>query len=245
MSKRLLCALALVFFVSAFAAGQQVKRARPGRAVRPPAGAAVTVIDLRNVGVNKKPPKREAEPPYSLRMKPGARTNVTALNAVQLSQALKGAGVSVPPPNVYARLSPSEISLSGKAYLFLLYPSEVYPDRVGFESSMSGNHAFSQNGARVMLNEVGTYVIDFLVEFPGPTAGQSCQCEVSGGLGVYQLQEVFEQPGPQHILVVVGPDALGPAQDEWQRSIGIRFYQPAFSDRTVSWMLHLVDITKL
>jgi hypothetical protein len=207
--------------------------------------AAVTVIDLRNVVVDKKPPKREAEPTYSLRMKVGARMNATALNAVQLSEALKGAGISVPPPNVYARLTPGQISAAGKAYMFLMFPSEVYPDRVEFDSSSLGNERFSTNGPMVVLREAGTYVVDFLVEFPGVPAGLSFECRVMGGLGVLQLQEISAQSGPQHILVVVSQDAFRQGQDDLQKSIGLHCSRSALKDATIGWTLYLVDITKL
>lgn len=248
MSKRFLCALVLVFFAFGLAAAQQPMRQKTAPMAKPRPRSAVTVIDLRNVANEKKPPKRAPEATYSTRMMHGQGSNaaVAALAPMQLSEALRGAGISVTPPNVYARFTPGQTRIPGKGYMYLASADWAFPDHVEFHDfHLDYEGVAPENGPMVVLREPGTYALDFLVEFTHAPVGTPYGCDVLVGSGILQVQALEKTGGPQHIVVIwsLDPAMLG-LQDE-QRSVGIHCYMTGRSARIVPWTLYLVDVTKL
>lgn len=244
MSQRFLCALVLVFFVFGLAAAQQPMRQKTAPMARPRPRSAVTVIDLRNVANEKKPPKRAPDAGYSLRLKSGSRTNATALTAVQVSEALRGAGINVPPPNVYARLSQSQLSVPGKAFMVIGYPDWVNPDRIEF-STTDKNYGGPQ--VEVYLEEAGTFVFDFLIELDNRPVGGEYGCRVLGYNGETELlvhAEGDSEPVPQHVLVVMNVPAPSHSIGEGYGRVSLQF-RPKSDAWRVEWSVFLVDITKL
>jgi hypothetical protein len=247
MTRRILAGFVLLAMTAALALAQV-----PARRTFPPREktglkAAVTVIDLRNVAGEKKPPKRAADPLFSLRKMSGSKPNsaVSTLAPAQLGEALQGAGISVVPSNVYARFTPGQSNAQGKGYMYLLGPDVVYPDHVQF--TPSGEQAFPRmfNGPMVVLREPGTYVFDFLVEFPDAPVGTYYSCIVLVGQNDLQTKAVVKTDGPQHILVVWTLDQDGLALPDDRRSVGIYCYLSRSGGPDVPWMFYLADVTKI
>ncbi len=249
MVKRFLMLAALLVLGSQIVLAQAV-RVGKGRTLSPEKArvrSAVTVIDLRNVLGDKKPPKREADSAFSMRMMAGPKTGggKSGLQPRQLGEALQTAGLAVQQPNVYARFTPERIHAPGKGYMFLVYPAAVYPDRVEFESTAYGAPGRAENGALVVLREPGTYVLDFLVEFPGVPAGMAFQCVILRGANRLHMKVVQAEAGPQHILVITNQDAEYQALDDWHKSVGIRCLREGAGTAGVPWTLYLVDVSRL
>ena len=248
MPKRILVAVVFIALAAQLVLAQQpqLQRQKVAPPAKPKVKTAVTVIDLRNVTADKKPPKRAADPVYSMRMASGPKTTaVAALPAAQLSEALKGAGISVVPANVYARFTPGQLNVPGKGYLLLAAPYWSYPDRAEFYSSYSGSSPWIWNGPKVVLREPGTYVFDFLVDYAGAPVGSFYECEVSVGFLGYQVQAIMRTADPQHILVIWPVDQAMISLSDEQRSIGIHCYRSDSRDQLEPWTLYLVDVTKL
>jgi len=249
MVKRFLILAAILVLGSQVVLAQAVRVGR-GR-IAPPEKAkvrsAITVIDLRNIAGEKKPPKREADSTFSMRMMTGPRTGggKVGLQARQLSEALQTAGLAVAQPNVYARFTPERIHVPGKGYMFLVYPAAVYPDRIEFQSTNRGDPGRAENGPLVVLREQGTYVLDFLVEFPDVPVGAAFQCVILRGANHFHMQVVYAQGGPQHILVIANQDAEYQGLEDWQKSIGIHCLRESAGSALVPWTLYLVDVNKL
>ncbi len=249
MGKRFFGLVVLLVFGSGLVLAQAV-RVGKGRTLTPEkakARSAITVIDLRNVLGDKKPPKREADSTFSMRMMTGPRTGggKAGLQPRQLGEALQTAGLAVQQPNVYARFTPERSQVPGRGYMFLLYPAAVYPDRVEFQSSSRGDPSRAENGALVVLREQGTYVLDFLVEFPGVPAGMAFQCVILRGSNTFHMKVVQAEAGPQHILVITNQDAEYQALDDWHKSVGIRCLREGAGSALVPWTLYLVDVNRL
>jgi len=225
----------------------QLQRQKIAPTEKPKVQTAVTVIDLRNVTADKKPPKRAADPVYSTRLMSGggSRPAAAALPLSQLGEALKGVGIGAPPANVYARFTPGQPTVPGKGYLLLAAPYWTYPDHAEFYSTAEGGAPMIWNGPAVVLREPGTYVFDFVVEFPTSAPRTFYNCGVQVGFTTYQIQAVENMNGPQHILVIwpIGPDMLD-LSDEL-RSVGIHCSEPGAGGQVLTWTFYLVDVTKI
>ena len=110
---------------------------------------------------------------------------------------------------------------------------------------MKGTEEVQLSGAMVVLREPGTYVFDFLIEFPYWPAGTSYNCDVMIGLEAYQTQALTRVEGPQHVLVIWPMDQAMLSLEDRQRSVGIHCYQPGAADELIGWTFYLLDVTKL
>lgn len=247
MPKRIFVAVVFITLAAQIILAQQSKMQKAVPLEKPKVKTAVTVIDLRNVTADKKPPKRAADPSYSMRKMStgGTKTAVSALAAGELSEALKGAGISVVPSSVYARFTPGQSRVQGKGYMFLAAPYWSYPDRAEFYSSYTGSAPWIWNGPEVVLREPGTYVFDFLVDYTGAPVGSFYECEVHVGFVGYQVQAVMRTGDPQHILVIWPVDQAMISLPDDQRSIGIHCYRSDSREQLEPWTFYLVDVTKL
>jgi hypothetical protein len=245
MQKRLSCTLAFVLFSLSVLLAQQPLRKRVTPPEKPPLKSAVTVIDLRNVTEAKKPPKRETSPTYTMRTMSGPRTPAASLTAAQMTEALRGAGISAAPANLYVSLEPSRLSVPGKGYLSLYWPQEVDPDRVEFSASSSGDNSRAATWASVVLDGVGIYVLDFVLAVPSTPPGAGYQCVVQQGGGTIQIMTLRQTDEPMHVLLVVNQDASRAGFDDYHRSIGMHISRPELGNLAITWTLYRVDITKL
>jgi len=247
MTKRFAMAILIIVLVAPFVAAQAPKRIRVAPRERARLGPAVTVIDLRNVFSDKKPPKRGPDQVVLPRMMmPGSSPNraLTGLTSGQLSEALQGAGIGPMATNVYAHFTPGQSSAAGKGYLFLASPVFVFPDHVEFQSAGRAPNSSIADGPRVVLREPGTYSLDFLVEFTEAPPDSNMTCYSLMGYGIPHLHPVHVETGPQHIVLLytLSPEGAG-APDE-AKSIGIRCYQSPSGEKT-PWTLYFVDVTKI
>ncbi len=248
MPKRIVMAFALGTLTAAVALAQAPARQRVAPREKPRPRAAVAIIDLRDVAIDKKPPKRLAEPATALRVKPPSHTNAVsaAFSPGQLREVLRDIGLGAVPPNVYARFTPSAMSVPGKGFLFLLVPTWVYPDHVQFFSSGGGGDlTWVYNGPAVVLREPGTYVFDFLVEFNDAPVGTPYTCEAMIGDVPVGDQTVENTGGLQHVLVVKALDAALLALGDAMKSVGIHCFKSSGPQVLAGWTLYLVDVTKL
>jgi len=249
MPRQILFALAFFALAAPITSAQrpQLQRQQISPSEKPKVQTAVTVIDLRQVTAEKKPPKRAADPVYSTRRMSGAgsKSAVAALPLSQLGEALRGVGIGAPPANVYARFTPGQLTVPGKGYMILAAPYWTYPDHAEFYSTAEGGAPMIWNGPAVVLREPGTYVFDFVVEFPTSPSGTFHDCGVQVGFTTYQIQAVESINGPQHILVIwpIGQDMLDLGDE--LRSVGIHCSKPRAGDQVLTWKFFLVDVTKL
>lgn len=245
MPKRVLIAMIFIALAAQLVLAQQPKMQRAVPPAKPKPTTAVTVIDLRGLAGEKKPPKREADSAYSMRMMSGtgAKAPTAALAPAQLGAALQEAGISVVPSNLYARLAPGQSSAHGKGYICLLRPEAVYPDRAQFPLAWEHAAPGTYNGPLVVLREPGTYSLDFLVEFTDSPVGGFHNCLVLIGHNDVQMKVVSKTEGPQHIVIVWTMDQERAALPDEARSVGIHCYIHTGSNPT--WTFYLVDVTKL
>lgn len=244
MAKRIGFIVLLVALIapSAGAQGKRIGKAAPLE--KPRLATAVTVIDLRNVTSDKKPPKRSPTQIALPRVMSGAAPNkvLSGLAPAQLNEAFKSAGISAPPANVYARFAPGQLNAIGKGYLYFDAPDFAFPDHVDFHSLFS-SEPWNSNGPLVVLREPGTYAFDFLVEFIGGPPGVEYGCQVRIGSQFPQVQTIKPTAGPQHILVIWNLDPATAGLPDEEKAIGIHVY-PKLLDRA-DWTFYLVDVTKL
>jgi hypothetical protein len=244
MAKRIGTVILLVALIGPFA-GAQGKRI--GKAVtreKPRLATAVTVIDLRNITSDKKPPKRSPAQlalPRMMSVSPANKT-LSGLPPAQLNEAFKSAGISAPSANVYARFAPGQLQAAGKGFLYVAAPDFAFPDHIEFHSLYS-SEPWDSNGPLVVLREPGTYAFDFLVEFTGGPPGAAFGCQVRIGSQFPQVQTLDAAGGPQHILVIWNLDPAMAALPDEDKAIGIHIY-PKLLDRA-DWTFYLVDVTKL
>lgn len=246
MTRRLGITVLAIALIVPFLAGQAPKRIGVAPREKPRLTAAITVIDLRDVASDKKPPKREPGQVFLPRMMmPGSSPNrpLSGLPPGQLSEALRSAGIGPMATNVYARFTPGQSNLTGKGYLFLAFPAFVFPDHAEFQSGTRDQFTGNLGGPRVVLRQPGTYTIDFLVEFTAAPAQAFVICQSVVGTAIRQVKTLRAAGGPQHIVMVytLSPEAAG-APDE-DRSIGINCFQEAGPEKT-PWTLYLVDVAK-
>jgi len=244
MAKRIGTVILLVALIAVTAAAQAKRIGKAVPREKPQLTTGVTVIDLRNVTSDKKPPKRSPQQIALPRMMPGTQTNkvLAGLPPAQLGEAFKSAGINAAPANVYARFTPTQVHAAGKGYLYFDAPDFAFPDHVEFHSSFS-SEPWDSNGPCVVLREPGTYVFDFLVEFIGGPPGAEFGCQIMIGPLFPQVQSIKPVSGPQHILVIWNLDPATAALPETDKAIGIHIY-PKLLDRA-DWTFYLVDVTKL
>jgi len=245
MRRRFGLAILFVVLIAPFLAAQAPKRIRVAPREKPRLGAAVTVIDLRNVFSDKKPPKRGPDQVVLPRMMmPGSSPNraLTGLSSGQLSEALVGAQIGPLATNVYAHFTPGQSYAPGKGYLFLASPVFVFPDHVEFQSVGHSADPSLADGPKVVLREPGSYTLDFLVEFTGAPPESNMGCYALIGYGIPQVHPVKVASGPQHIVLVFNMDQERAAAPDEARSVGIRCYQSPTGK--TPWTLYLVDVTK-
>jgi hypothetical protein len=124
--------------------------------------------------------------------------------------------------------------------MYLVIPSMVYPDRVEFIPYFGG-----LGQPTVVLEESGTFVLDFLVEVEGSQTGLEYEWGVVWGGGMTcQTQMGLPQGGPQHVLVVASQEAFASYGANGEMTIGLYCTKPGQTN-PVGWTLYLVDITKL
>jgi hypothetical protein len=244
MGKRIGAIILLVALVAPFAGAQAKRVGKPVQLEKPRLTAAVTVIDLRNVTSDKKPPKRSPMQIALPRMMSGSTANraLSGLPPAQLNEAFKSAGISAPPANVYARFAPGQLHAAGKGYLYFDAPDFAFPDHVEFHSAYS-SEPWDSNGPMVVLGEPGTYAFDFLVEFVGGPPGAEYGCQIMIGSQFPQVQTIKPTAGPQHILVLWNLDPATAGLPDAEKAIGIHIY-PKLLDRA-DWTFYLVDVMKL
>lgn len=248
MSKRVLIAVLFIALAAPFAGAQVLGRGKAVPRQKPRPATAVTVIDLRNLADEKKPPKRGADAFFSPRMKSvsSPRASAAALSPLQMSEALQGAGISVVPPNVYARFTPGQPSAHVKGYMYLESPAWVYPDHAEF--SLTAEHAPGQErsgGPSVVLREPGTYALDFLVEFPNAPSGAIIPCCVMTGPSCRQIKHLRAEDGLQHVIIIRTLDQAAMGLEDEKRSVGITCFIETSAPTPLSWLLYMVDVTKL
>jgi hypothetical protein len=246
MTKRIGIAVLAAVLVVPLLMAQAPKRVRVAPRERAGTMAAVTIIDLRDVLGEKKPPKREPGQVMLPRMMgPGSSPNKTlsGLAPGPLGEALQGAGIGPVAGSGFAHLTPGQSYLTGKGYLFLSWPSFVFPDHAEFQSGPRDQFTGNLGGPKVVLRQPGTYTLDFLVEFTASPPDALMICQSFVGYGFRQIHHFRAVAGPQHIVVVctVSPEAAG-APDE-DRAFGINCFQEVGLDKT-PWTFYLVDITK-
>lgn len=248
MPKRVLTAVLFIALAAPFVGAQVLGRGKVVPRQKPRLATAVTVIDLRNLADEKKPPKRAPDAFFSPRMRSisSPRASTAALSPMQLSEALQSAGISVVPPNVYARFTPGQSSAHVKGYMYLESPAWVYPDHAEF--NLTVEHAPSHensNGPLVVLREPGTFSFDFLVEFPNAPTGAHVTCCVMSGTSCRQVKLLRAENGVQHVIVIRTLDQAAMDLEDEQRSVGIYCFIEASGPTPLTWLLYLVDITKL
>ena len=248
MSKRVLVAVLFIALAAPFVGGQVLGRGKAVPRQKPRSATAVTVIDLRNVVDEKKPPKREPDAFFSTRMKSvsNPRASAAALGPMQLSEALRGAGINIEPLNVYARFTPGQPNVYGKGYVYFESPNWVYPDHADFNLMKQRGPGYENpNGPLVVLREPGTYSLDFLVEFPSTPAGAHVTCCVMAGPSCRQVKLLRTEGGLQHVVVIRALDQAAMALDDEMRSVGIYCFTENSSQTPLSWLFYLVDVAKL
>ena len=207
---------------------------------------AITVIDLRDVAGEKKPPKREPGQVMLPRMMmSGSSPNrpLSGLPSGRLSEALQGAGIGPLATSGYAHFTPGQSHLTGKGYLYLSWPTFVFPDHAEFESGARDYFNGSLGAPKVVLREPGIYTLDFLVEFTASPPDAMIICQSLLGHSVRQIQHFRAVAGPQHVVLVhtLSPEAAGTPDEE--RAVGISCFQEVGMEKT-PWTFYLVDITK-
>lgn len=246
MTKRIGMAVLAAVLVAPFLAAQAPKRVRVAPREKAGAMAAVTVIDLRDASGEKKPPKREPGQVMLPRMMgPGSSPSAPprGLPPGQLGEALQGAGIGPIAASGFAHLTPGQSYLTGKGYLFLAWPSFVFPDHAEFQSGARDQFTGNLGGPRVVLRQPGTYTLDFLVEFTAAPPDAFVICQTLVGNAIRKIQTIRAAGGPQHIVVVftLSPEAAAAADEE--RSIGVNGFQESITAKT-PWTFYLVDIAK-
>lgn len=246
MTKRIGIVVLAVVLIVPLLVGQAPKRVRVAPREKPRATAAVTVIDLRDVMSDKKPPKREPGQVMLPRMMmPGSSPNQAAagLGPAQLGEALQGAGIGPLATNVYARFTPGQSYQAGKGYLFVSWPDFVFPDHAEFQSGARDQYDSNLGGPRVVLRQLGTYTLDFLIEFPTTPADAHLTCQTVVGNSIRKFQLTRTAGTAQHIVLVytLSPEAAGAADED--RAIGIHCFVEGTPGKT-PWTFYLVDITK-
>jgi hypothetical protein len=244
MAKRTGIVILLVALIAPFVAAQGKRIGKAVTREKPRLATAVTVIDLRNVTSDKKPPKRSPTQIALPRTMSGSTANkvLTGLAPAELNEAFKSAGISAPPASVYARFAPGQLHAAGKGYLYFDAPDFAFPDHVEFHSLYS-SEPWDSNGPMVVLGEPGTYAFDFLVEFVGGPPGAEYGCQIMIGPQFPQIQTIKPTAGPQHILVIWNLDPATAGLPDAEKAIGIHIY-PRLLDRA-DWTFYLVDVTKL
>jgi hypothetical protein len=212
-----------------------------------------TVIDVRNIAVSAPQPGADKQNIFSNKVASPSEPAATfsSLNASELKNILSDSGLQFTPSNLYMRLSPKQISVSGKGYLHPYKPYIVIPNFMIFDEFYTGTD--SSCGIHLVLKEAGTYVLDFLIEFEdGYPVGTVYPCKVLKSMSsALQTVNVSKADGPQHILVVVNYDGSA-----WGSSVvatganlnqlyGLRLEKPEGSYYEFRWKFYQVDVTKM
>jgi hypothetical protein len=246
MTKRIGTIILAFAVILPFLAAQAPKRVQVAPRDKLRATAAITVIDLRDVAGDKKPPKREPGQVMLPRMMlPGSSPNrpLSGLPISRLSEALQGAGIGPLATNGYAHFTPGQSHLMGKGYLYLSWPTFVFPDHAEFESGARDFFTGNLGAPKVVLREPGTYTLDFLVEFPATPPDAMVICQSLLGHSVRQIQHLRAAAGPQHVVLVYSLSSEAAGTPDEERAIGINCFQEVGMEKT-PWTFYLVDITK-
>jgi len=246
MTKRIGIAVLAAVLIVPLLAAQAPKRIRVAPREKAGTMAAVTVIDLRDVLGEKKPPKREPGQVILPRMMmPGSSPSAPprGLPPGQLGQALQDAGIGPVAPNGYAHFTPGQSYATGKGYLFLSWADFVFPDHAEFQSGARDQYNSNLGGPRVVLRQPGTYTLDFLIEFPTTPADAHLTCQTVVGNSIRKFQLTRTAGTAQHIVLVyiLSPEAAG-APDE-DRAVGIHCFVEGAPGQT-PWTVYAVDISK-
>ena len=212
-----------------------------------------TVIDVRNIAVPVPQPGANQGNIISFKTaspsEPAA--NLVSLDSSQLKDILSDSGLQFTPSNLYMRLSPKQISVSGKGYLHPYKPYIVVPSFMLFDEFYTGKD--SSDGIHVVLKEAGTYVLDFLIEIvDGYPVGQVYPCKVLKSLSsTLQTVNISKVDGPQHILVVVNYDgtawssSLSATGANLNQLYGIHLDKPEGSYYETKFKFYQLDVTKM